>query len=392
MAAAIAAAAALGTAGAIAQYYQSEKARKANQERLDQIEAMYNKIVPPSYDMSIENPPEMIDRTIPPSAYDMTKITPKDFAMIGKFSPQAAAQIAEQKPELLKETATTKEGKDAQRSALQELRNRASGKSVQLQASLDKAARSGQVAAQSRQQSILQDAARRGQAGSGMTLAAQLQGGSDAMERASNEGTQGAIEADRQALQSLKDSASLGGQMSQQDLSQQQVNADIINSFNQRTTAAAQQWANNKANMENQAQLRNLDVGQDIANRNTAQGNEAEWRNRQMSNDLIGKQRQEEVGERGYQNQRYQQRDAQKQYLNQMKGQQYNDSFQKANAMNGINTQQMNQTTGAAQDKNRAIQGVTDSAMAYGNYAGAQSDKEADRKARAKQYGYEYEE
>lgn len=385
-------AATVGVAGGLAQAYQSEKARQANQERLDEIKAMFEKIVPPEYNMSIETPPEVIDRTIPPAAYDFTKITPKEFAVVGKYSPQTAALIAEKKPTLLQETATTKAGKDAQMQALQILRQRATGPNLEMEAGINKANQQAQIQAQSRQKSILQDAARRGQLGSGAMLAAQMQGGSDSMNRAAMESQDAAVDADKQALQYLMSSANLGRQVSQDDLSEQRTNADIINAFNQRATKEAQDWENQRNSEQNRAQVMNLQNQQDISNKNTQLGNETDWRNREMYNQGVGQQRQEQVGERNYQNQRYQQRADQQKYLNQLKSQQYADQMNRASGMSGTFQQMNNANTQATADRNKAIQGISDIGMAYGSYAGNKEEREKDRKARYGNYDQDEEE
>lgn len=381
MAAMVAAAAGMGAAGAVAQYYQAEKARKANEERLAEIKALYEKIVPPQYNISITQPPEVIDRSIPPGAYDFTKITPKEFEMVGKYSPEAASYMAEQNPKLLEETATTKVGKEVQMDALNALRQRATGKSPEMEAKIDQAQRKAQIASQSREQSIMQDAQRRGTFGAGTALAAQLQGASSDMDRAAMEGQNAAIEADRQALQALMDSASMGRGMAQDDYGVQSKNIGILNDYNQRTTKARQDWENQRVQDQNQAQLRNLDTEQGLANRNVEASNQAAWQNRDMYNKIQQQMRGEQVGERDYARTRYQDVEDQRKYDNQLKQNTFADQMNKATGMSGALQGQITANTQAAADRNKAIQGFTDvglgTAQAYSNKEEREKDREA---------------
>ncbi len=381
MAVAIAAAAAVGVASGVAQYYQAEKARKANQQHLDEIKALYEKIVPPQYDISIETPPEIIEQSIPPAAYDFSKITPKEFTMVGKFSPEVASYIAEKKPELVKETATTKEGKEAQMDALRKIRERASGKDLEMEAKIDQANRKAQMSAQSRQQSILQDAQRRGVGGAGTSLAAQLQGASSDMDRASMEGQNAAVDADRRALQAIMQSGQMGREAAQDDISNQRNNIDILNQYNQRSTKAAQDWENQRTQNQNQAQLRNLETQQNISNKNVQQGNEADVNNRNMYNNIMGQMRQQNVGERDYGRQRYLDRADQTKYQNQLKQMKYADEMNKATGMSGALNSQITANTQAAADRNKAIQGVADTGMAGASAYSNSEERDKDRKA-----------
>ena len=107
----------------VANYFQAEKARGAAKKKLDKIEALFNKIVPPNYDLSIEEPPSLHASTLekrfatelPKTKFDKTLIE-----KIGQYVPQFPKLVEEEAPQLLKETETTKKGKKAQEMALEE--------------------------------------------------------------------------------------------------------------------------------------------------------------------------------------------------------------------------------------------------------------------------------
>jgi hypothetical protein len=357
----------------VAQMYQTQKANKANQAKLEEIENLFNSIKPPGYDMSVQDPPEYI-MSVPEAAFDFSKLTPKQFEMVGKFSPQAAAYVAEKNPEVVQKSGEAKQGREAQMAALQKFRDIAqSGTDPLLEQQMAKASENAQIAAQSRQQSILQDAARRGQMGSGATLAAQLQGGSDAMQRASSESQAAAAEAYRARLDALRTGASLGGDIAQSELNQAGKNADIINAFNQRAATNQNAYGQYATGVMNDAQLRNLAAQQDIANRNVDTSNQYDQMNQQNFNKLQQQQYQNRVNAQMNKNQLLGQQSAfkagQVDRLNQLRQQQFNDQMGITNRQGNVGMSQIdlrNQATGAT---NKNIQGIgnaiSSTAMAY---------------------------
>lgn len=383
---------------AAAQLYQSEKARGANQDRLDQIKADFDKVKPPNLNVSIDAPPAYIKTQIQQANFNPTSLTPEQFKVVGQYTPELVPQVLEKQPELLKETAATTAGKDAQMSALQKLRQVGKGGfDPEFQANVAAAQRAAGAQAQSRSQSTLQDAERRGTLNSGAQLAAQLQGNSDASQREASTGEDAAVTAYKNQLQALRDSASLGGQISQQDLSQQGTNAGIINAFNQRQAANQQQVLGNRADTMNQAQRANLGAAQTAANNNTSQNNQFAVQNqsRQDSlqkylaqvrqqeqdrqNDIIGKQAQFTQTEKARANSAQQGM--------------FGNQMDVMAGRNGIGREQMGMNTQNAQDTNSAIQGIGNAAASgyqYGQQqdAGQASQDRADARARYAKTGY----
>lgn len=132
-----------------------------------------------------------------------------------------------------------------------------------------------QIASQERGQreSILQNMAQRGLAGSGQELAAQLQGSQAASQQASTQGMQQAAQAQRARMQALSSLSEMAGGIEQTDFQREQARQaaqDAINQFN----------VQNK----NVAGLRNLQTQQDIANMNTEQRNRIAQANIDLEN------------------------------------------------------------------------------------------------------------
>lgn len=329
---------AMAAISAYEQWQKSEDAKKATQAERDQIKALYDKIQSPNFDPN--------------------SITPAEYAAVREHIPQGAALVQEVAPTIIKQTADMEAGTSAQKSALQRYRDIAAnnGEDPQMKALLDVAARKGQIEAQSRQQSVLQDANRRGMLGSGVSLAAQLSGSANAMDRAAAQGNTAAIEAYKGRLDALKNSAQLGGQLYNQNVDLQGKNANIINSFNARTSQNAQNVENLNTNNANTADKFNIENAQQQANLNTGAKNQ------------------------------FAQYNATRNDSNQQKA--FQDQMELANAKMGLSNNQVADTRANAADSNNMVQGITNAAGGiYQNYeSGQAADAEQDNQKRMAYY------
>jgi hypothetical protein len=364
----------MAAATAAAQYYQSEKARGATKDRLKELEKDFNKLVPPGYDVKVSDPPAYIRQSVGEPTMDMSSITPEQYKQVEKYKPDVAPYILEQNPELVKESATAKEGQQARIDAMRRLKQVASeGGDPEFAQAMRKAAQNAQVEAQSRNQSVLQGMARRGQLNTGMQLAAQLQGNSDAMSRNAQMSGDAAVQSYRNKLQSLKDSAALGGQIRDDEMSLAGKNTDIINSFNERTSRNRQNWENQRVGTLNDAQARNIAQAQELANMNTGDRNKAAFADRdrrdQLQKYLYGIRN----DERNYQNQLTDKeanwREEQRKYGNQMKSQDFDNQHRLTMGRQGIGVQGINYMREDTRDKNQAIQGLGNAAASSYMYS-----------------------
>ena len=359
----------------IAQLYQSEKARKAGEARLREIEALFNAIKPPEYDVSVIDPPELITQSIPEPAFDMSNIDPEMYSVAAKYVPEVATYIAERNPQVVELSAAGQYGRDAQIQALNDIRMRTGELSdAEAQSASAKAMRDAQIAAQSRSQTVLQDANRRGQLGSGAMLAAQLQGGSDAMERAAGISNQAYLEALRNKLGAITTSGEMGRQLAGDEFDRAAVNADIINRYNQRAAAGMNQYGQYAADVMNRGQLFNVENAQDIANRNVTTGNQFNVINRERQDKLLADTWNRQFADRaainqamnqGFTNQLNSQAAA-----NAIKGQGFQDQMSIAAAKSGLGFNAIDRRAQYTRDQNQAIQGlgkgIGDTAMTAG--------------------------
>lgn len=319
--------------GGIAQFINSKNANDANKAEIDQLKDIASKIQQPGFDPQT--------------------LTPQDYQVIGKYVPQVAPHVAELNPTVIQKSPTMAAGQDAQRSALQQLQQVAqSPTNPELGGMTRQALDDANASAQSREASLMDQYQRQGMLNSGTQLAGQLSASEGAMGRAADLGNQAAMDAYRQRLSALQGSASLGGQMVNQDAGIQAQNAGIINAFNQRAANSANQYNQYATGTQNQGQLYNLGNQQATANLNTQTANQTAQQQQQ---------RQDQLKQMGYQ-----------------------DQLGQFGVQSGLGQMQMGQTRGGAQDVNSAIQGITNGAIAGGMYAGskkkssAQDDEEDD--------------
>lgn len=359
----------------IAQYYQSEKARKASTQRLKEIEDLFNSIKPPGYDVTPLSPPELITQMIPQPAFDMAGITPDKYEVVGQYLPEVAQFIAERNPELAQFSQEGRQGRDAQIQALNDIKMRTGQLSdAEAQDASMSAMRDAQINAQSRSESILQDANRRGQLGSGTALAAQLQSSGDQMERGANLSSNAYLEALKNKLGALRDSGTQGRQLAQDDLGQQNSNAAIINSYNQRASRDMNAFNQNAADVRNRGQLVNFETAQDAANRNVIASNQAKYSNQSRTDNILNDAYNRNFNERNFQNKtatdQYNLKAGEIGRRNSITGQTYQDKMGNAAAKAGVGYTGIDMMNTFARDQNQAIQGlakgVGDTAMTAG--------------------------
>ncbi len=374
----------------VAQYYQAEKARKASEQKLEEIAALFDAIKPPEYDVSPLDPPEYIQAAIPEPAFDMSKLTPEMYGIAAKYVPEVASYVAEQNPSLVQYSATGAAGRDAQIQALKDIKSRTGELAdAEAETASGKAMRDAQIAAQSRSQSILQDANRRGQLGSGAMLAAQLQGSSDAMGRAAGASSDAYLEALRNKMSALRDSGTMGRQLAQDDLSLSQTNAGIINSFNQRAAANMNNYLQGAADTRNRGQLYNVQTAQDVSNKNVGLSNEYDKLNQQRKDALLEYLDKRKLGERDYQNQiaaqQYQARAGEKQRQANLKTQIFENEMERARGKAGLGSAQVSNMMQSAADRNQAYQGMSNFiGNAAMNYQGRQDQAAAQQASDAR--------
>ena len=374
----------------LAGLYQAEKARGASQRRLDKIARLFASITPPDYDMSIEEPPSMQRKNLqknfamelPKTKFDESKIR-----AIGTYMPEFPKKVEEEAPQLLKETKTTEKGKAAQEKALSEFQRIAeTSNDPRFRLLVERAKKRAQSEAQSRGDTIKTQMARRGLSGSGMELASQIGSSAEAMDRHGDMEMKAAADAYRNRLEALARGADLGRSLSEQDLSKQRTNLDIINRFNQRMSDRAQRMSEMRAEGMNAAQRRNMSEAQRLEELNRRRADTiAGVRGQEARADV---RRADEIKRWGYG-----QRAANRDRSNQLKRQMYEDQLSRARGAAGLADTRNQYDMSAARDKAAAWQGMGDAASKGLGYIGqmyadkaAKKDEDNDRQYRRRYF------
>lgn len=260
----ITAVAAISAASTLAKAYMDARARKDEKARLDEIKRAFDEIAPPDLEITdadilekLEKYKQVGDIELPENIWE--NVTPGSLNVLEEFTPEIANLAKEKNPQLVERSAIGQEGLDAQRKALRRLMGISeTSQDPALMQQLAQAGKQAQIQAQSREQSALQDYARRGILGSGLQMASDIGSQANAMERSAMQSQDAAAEAYRNRLNALMQGAKLGGQMEATDLNLQGKNTNIINEFNRRTSRAYNDWLRYKADQLNRAQLENL--------------------------------------------------------------------------------------------------------------------------------------
>lgn len=239
---------------------QAKKAAKQQAEAMARIQAMYDKIDLPS----MEEQKAILERM----AYE------------GDYSPELLEALG-LGPSAMENVQADQQALDAQIETLNKMREISQGGLTEAdEAAARQIQRKTDSADVARRKSILNEMAQRGVLGSGMELAAKLQGAQDSTQTQAEANDRLIQEAQARALQALTQTGGLSEQMRYQSFnegSQKAQAKDAINKFNINNR---QDISNQNVGNRNQAQLRNLGARQAISNANTGLSNEEQLYNK----------------------------------------------------------------------------------------------------------------
>lgn len=352
---------------ALAAMYQGMKAQEANQAELNRIKDMWDKVVPPDYNMDITTPPEIISSFPPPPNLDFSSITPEDYKVVSQYAPAITPYIQEKFPELIEMGAEGKEGKTAMLDALREYQR--IGKQENdpaLMAQMRRAQNDAMASSQSRAKGIEQDFARRGNLGSTNQLASQIAAGEGQINRQADLESQALAEAYRNRLEAMRQSAGIGEAVSNQDFSQKQANANIINNYNQRFSTQAQNQANLSNQIQNEGQRFNIGQNQLASDKNVAGRNAADIRNQdrrtELAKDMYGMQTSRIKDSNVVAQGDYENKIAREQYLNTLKDKKFGNQVGIISGQQGLGQTQMGLNTSMAAGKQNIISSLGNAA------------------------------
>jgi len=201
----------------------------------------------------------------------------KEFQSAGKLTPEMEQEVnlGPSKVEGITEDPSTRE---AQVQALQLLQQSGRGISPQDRLKFNEMRQQVQRDAEAKRQQILQEYKQRGMGGSGAELAAQLSQAQAGANQSSMEGDRIAAASAENALNAIRESGNLGGQIRGQDFDVARTKASAADEF---AKFNAQNQASRQARnigSRNDAQSANLANAQAIMNQNTAQANQERLR------------------------------------------------------------------------------------------------------------------
>lgn len=224
-------------------------------------------------------------------------IDPELLQKTAEYSPDIAAFIEENAPQLVTEAGSSAE-KRIQRQALQKYASMAeTGRDVIADAQREQALFEADARAKQRQQALMNRMRQQGLLGSGAGLAAQLQAEQATAQEARQESLRGVQEAEMRRRQALGEAAQLAGQLRQANVNVESANVNTMNAFNQRLANARNLYnqyasgARNQAQLENQRreiarQAANVQTGNQYALMNRRERLAAQERARQFDVDL----------------------------------------------------------------------------------------------------------
>ncbi len=365
---------------ALMQYYNSEKNRGATKDQLAKIEAMFNKIKPPDFDLAVYDDPKLASQ-IPAAAYDFSRITPDEYKLVQKISPEAAPFVAERAPQVAQVSQAASTGRQAQLDALQKYKSIASGEfDPEFYQKIQEASRRARTDAGSQRASILDSFARRGITGGGAEMASQQSAVADDMQREAVSGEAAAADAYRNRLDALAKGASLGGQVRQSEMGESQDAASVVNDYNQRTAKRYQDWQNARADSIYQARVAQETAKQRINDANVANKNKFAVDERDNRNALASKTQNDEMERRRYYLDLIRQKNAAKQ-------QGFSNTMDLAKSRAGIVNNNINYMGKSTADENENIQGAGEAIAGAAMYKPQSATTSAKAPAPVPQYG-----
>lgn len=209
----------------------------------------------------------------------------------GILTPDSYSTILQQPSEFMNIN-IDQTARNAELAALSQMQDIASegGRDAQFRAAMNDAMGQANTQLQGQTGAILQDAASRGMANSNLTTAAMLAQAMSGNANAANASVNAAAEAEKRALQAISDSATLGGQIRQQDFSEASQRAQAIDAINRYNAQNSQQQSNMNTQSRNLAQAQNLDLAQQVAQYNTGTRNDQAKYNAQVPQQVFQNQ------------------------------------------------------------------------------------------------------
>lgn len=205
---------------------------------------------------------------------DELKYQIQQYTQAGIITPEEADTIS-QGQTAFSDISVDSTGRDAEIAALKKLQeiSDAGGNDAQYQEAIGNATDTINTQLRGQREAIMQDAAQRGTANAGTTLAAKLSGISDATRGANQAGVSAAADAEKRALEALSQSATIGGTVTAQDYAEEAAKASAIDAINKYNAQNAQSVESSNVAAKNAAQAANVAAAQSVSDKNVSEAN-----------------------------------------------------------------------------------------------------------------------
>lgn len=214
--------------------------------------------------------------------YQQRKLELQQYSQGQQYSPEEATALSQGDTQLSK-VQENPVLKQAQMQALADFQRRAQGGfNVNDQAALIEAQRATDRANQGQQGAIMQNMAARGMAGGGAEFAARLQAQQAAASQTSDSSLKVAAQARQAAIDAMRDSASLSGNISDRDYSRNSALAKTRDSIAQQNLTNKQNMNTYNVGNRNAAQMQNINRANQVADRNTDISNTQQEYNKKL--------------------------------------------------------------------------------------------------------------
>jgi hypothetical protein len=253
---------AIAAGSAIAQWMNSSAAAKASAQEREYMKGLLSEVKSPNFDPS--------------------KLTPEQYKVAATYIPEVADFVAEVNPSLTKLDENSMAQQERGRATLE-----AASQDQLLSGVLAaKAQQAAAAQAQANSATLKQDYAQRGLGGGGLEFLDRLMAGQQGAQVAAKSTQDAELQAYQERMRNTVSALDAARSIGDQRYTANANNTGILNSFNQRTAARQQDWANTGANTRNDAQHFNIGNQQDVANKNTSTNNQfAQYnQNREDSN------------------------------------------------------------------------------------------------------------
>lgn len=223
-------------------------------------------------------------RAVQDPNFDFRQLTPPQLAILAELDPQTYEVRV---PDELKTIADSPELRAAQVQGVQKFQE-AGREGLPLQERLAAQGIQEQAASEASRmnESVLRDIAQRGGAGGGAEIAARMQANQGAANRASQMGSDLALEAARNRLMFSGEAANMAGQVRGQDVDLRGRNAQMTNQFNQNVANMFTQRNQEAAGARERAQGYNVQQRQGVGEANVMNRYNTQLQNLSRKNQL----------------------------------------------------------------------------------------------------------